>query len=251
MRWNGDGASLSAPGSLDARAGRLGEGRRRGLLWTSLHVRLRRHPGRVVVHRDPAQGRRRAGRAGAAQADRRRAGRSRRLDRPERRPGRGRLPRREAGRDRGPVRRALPAAAEPRRRDDDPAPHPRVPARREPLRLRRERRRPGHRARRGRERRRGPPRGRVVHVRARRQGRDRQPRRAAGRDHVLPGRGLVRGQDGAPGEARRGSRRRRRRAGGGEARQGGPGVRARAGVHRARGPHRRASTRGSPATRRR
>ena len=151
----------------------------------------------------------------------------------------------------GPVRRALPAAAGPRRRDDDPASHPRISPRREPLRLRRERRRPGHRAGRGRERRRGPPRGRVVHVRARRQGRDRQPRRAAGRDHVLRGRGLVRGQDGAPGEARRGSRRRRRGARGGEAREGGPGVRARAGVHGARGPHRRRSTRGLPAIPRR
>ena len=60
-----------------------------------------------------------------------------------------------------------------------------------------------------------------------------------GRDHVLPGRRLVRGQDRAAGEARRGARRRRRGARGGEAREGGPGLRARAGVHRARGAHRR------------
>ena len=94
------------------------------------------------------------------------------------------------------LRRALPPAAEPRRRDDDPAPHPRT-SRSEATASRssrtaatRTRVRAGVENVVG-----GPARGRVVHVRARRQGRDRRARGAARRDHVLPRRGLVRGQD--------------------------------------------------------
>ena len=138
------------------------------------------------------------------------------------------------------LRRALPPAAEPRRRDDDPAPHSRVPARREPVCVRRERRRPGHRARRRRERRRGPARGRLVHVRARRQGRE-STRLAErlGAITFFQGARLVRGQDRPAREARRGARRGRGGARGGAAREGRPGVRARAGVPGARGPRRR------------
>ena len=106
---------------------------------------------------------------------------------PARRPGRGRLPRRVARRPRLQLRRALPAAAEPRRRDDDPAAHPRLPARREPVRVRRERRRSGDRARAGS---RTSSEGRLEDAsftfeRDVKVGID-APRGAARRDHVLP-----------------------------------------------------------------
>ena len=81
--------------------------------------------------------------------------------------------------------------------------------------------------------------GRGVHVRARRRGRDRGAREARRLDHVPEGRGLVRGQDAAPRRARPRARRRRARRRGGAPLESGPGIRARARVPGARGPHRR------------
>ena len=175
----------------------------------------------------------------AQAADRGGARCARGLDRPERRARRGRLPRRAAGGRGRAVRRALPAAAEPRHRDDDSTSHPGVSARREPVRVRRERRRARDSALGRRERRRGPPGRRLVHVRARRQGGNRRPRRASRLDHVLRRRRHVRGQDHTPRQARRSPRRGRGGARGRAACEGRPGLRASPGVPRARGSRRR------------
>ena len=99
---------------------------------------------------------------------------------------------------RGQLRRALPAAPRARGRDRDAVAPALLPARREPLRLRRERWRPGTRARGQRERARGPARRRELHLRARRGARDRRACRATRGNHLLQGRRHVRRQDRAP-----------------------------------------------------
>ena len=233
------GPSLSASRALAARDARLDEDRRPTLVRPPVPLRADRDRGRGRLSGRTARRGRRARLRGAANGDRGRSGCARRVERPECRAGGGRLPGREAGGHRRDLRRALPPAPEPCHRDHDPAPHPRLPARCEPVRVRRQRRRSRHRASGGRERRRRPARGRLVHVRARREGRNRRSGGAARVDHVLPRRRLVRGQDGPAREARRGARRGRGRARGCAACKGRPGVRAGARVPGARGPRRR------------
>ena len=139
----------------------------------------------------------------------------------------------------GLVRRAVPAAAGARGRDDDAVASTLLPARRQPLRVRRERRRPGRRARRERVRARRTARGRGVHLRTRRRDRNRRCwRNGRSRSRSSPAAARLRTRPSALPRSCASSAATTRRAGR-EARQGRPGGRARARVQRARRPHRR------------
>ena len=107
------------------------------------------------------------------------ARRARPLAGPARQARRGRLPRRVGARAGRVVRRAVPAPARARDRHDDAVASALLPARRQPLRVRRERRRSRRRSRGERVRAARAARGRGVHVRTRRRGRDRGARERA------------------------------------------------------------------------
>ena len=151
----------------------------------------------------------------------------------------------------GQLRRAVPLASRRRDRDRDAVAPALLPARRQPLRVRRERGRPGRRSAGERERPRGTAGRRELHVRTGREGGHRRARGQARLDRVLRrGRHLCR-QDEAARRAGRSARRGRRVARGRAPREGGPGRRSSCASSRISRARSARSTRGSPATRRR
>ena len=137
-------ASLLQAGAMDVGQARRRDRRRRFVVRPPLRGRRRRDPCRRGVRGAPPRGARGARRGGAAATDRLGARRDRGVERPGRRARGGRVPRRECDGARGTLRRALPPTARARGRDGDAVAPALLPAWREPVRVRRQRRRSGH-----------------------------------------------------------------------------------------------------------
>ena len=231
-------AALSAARSLGPGEARRGDAARRALFRPSLHAWGGGHPRRRRRTRTRL---REAGVEPVAAARRRRIleGLPEGMERSRRRAGRGRPPGGVADRPGERLRRALPRPSSRRRDHRHAVPPALLPARGQPLRVRRERRRSGRRPRRNTQ---------VLEnrlddaafsferdVKVGIDGLGDAPRGHL----VLRRRRHVRRQGRAAAEARRAARWGRGDARGGAPRQGGPGLRARARVPGARGPHRR------------